>query len=476
MTNTEGKVVEPPWGPLELPWLFEPTAERTRLAKKHLAHNPELEEDTRWGWFLTRGGPDWEALEHVTKRDWRSAVKCWSGDSAVELHNRATLHRILYHSPSGGEKPEAQLREALRLYHRLNQLEPSREFYSSIQRALLDPLKRAIEKSYAENDFEGISRSLAVLGQLTGPERASEFQEKMLSQEIHEFRVAAARLKKNLLPFQGSVHAPPMGHLMQYTQEVERSLLSMAKRLKHLLGEGPLCEQVSKTTAQVCAVLGQTYAKADNETALRRWLREAKSWDPEAAKEWDHYTPKAIEQEEAAPVAFPEQEVEVEVSPREWGHRLFGVKARNLDWAEEKSRETWVETLMLLGAPVFPIRRFAAYRNMDTGEIGHYTQIPLVVLDHVKQGFVVVFLTFGLLLFGVRVVPTLLSGTQTAEQKQKTQSEISVAVERLKVLAQKEAALNDDRSMAQEKRANLLKNIQTERLALIKKIGELESR
>lgn len=470
VTNTEGKVVEPPSGPLELPWLFEPTPERVRLAKKHLANNPELDDETRWGWFLSRGGPDWEALEHVTKRDWRMAVKCWSGDTTHNLHNRATLHRILFYSPDGGEKPEAQLRETLRLYHRLSQLEPSRKFYGDILPPLVKRLKAILPESYEANQLESFTRSLEVLRQVEGDEAAAALERKLLEPEFNEFLVLAASLQKELLPYQGQSYAPLAGELRSIGEELENSLVPRGERLKRLLREGtPQYKRIGPLIGQVCALLAQTCHKAEDDSSCARWLEEAKKWDAAAVKGWDQVAVQAIEEEETPIVAFPEKDLEEQVNPRSWGHRLFGVRARNLDWHHEVAREEWLESVLLFGIPVFPTGRYAAYKNLDTGEIGYYKKIDLLISDHIKQGLVVVVLTFALLLGVVRLVPDLLDPPPTPVERQATQSEITEAVERLKVLAQEEASLKGKGNQSAR-----LKEIEQERAALIKKIRGLE--
>lgn len=476
VTTLEGQVVEPPGGPLELPWLFQPTPERIRLAKKHLSHQPEIDPDTRWGWFVSSGDPDWEALECVARRDWRGAVKCWSGDSLRELHNRATLHRILYHSPEGGEKPEAHLRETLRLYSRLAQLKPGREFYQTVQGPLLGPLEKVIEQAYQEDDFKSVSRSLTVLLEVTGKKYAGRFQKTLLGSEFDDFLVLSATLQKELLPYQGTAEVPAMGRFLSLEAEV-KDLTHRAQRLDHLLLEGsPPKAKMRRLTAQVCAILGQTYAKNQNEEKLKTWLREARRWDPEAVEEWSDYVPPQMAEEEAAVVTFPEREEEEEsVQPRTWGHRLFGIRAFNLDWAREQSREEWLESFLLFGLPVFPLRRFAAYRNMDTGEVGYYRQIDLLTGDHLKQGIVVVLTTFTLILLGLRVLPKIFEPPPpTASEQTQTKNQIAEAVDRLKVLAKRERALKDDSSLAPEEKKARLQAVESERAGLISKIQKLE--
>lgn len=478
VTTPEGEIVEPPGGPLELPWLFQPTPERIRLAKKHLAHEPEIDPDTRWGWFVSGGEQDWEALGYVTRRDWRSAVKCWSGESVQELHNRATLHRILYYSPEGGEKPEAHLRETLRLYHRLARLEPERKFYQTVQKPLVGPLEKVIKGSYQADDFESVSRSLTVLLELTGKKHAGRFQKELLGQEFDDFLVVAATLQKELLPYQGTADSPSMGQLLSLEEEF-KSLLKRAERLEHLLLEGsPPKLRMRRLTAQTCAVLAQTYGKDQNETNLKRWLREARKWDAESVSQWSDYTPTEVEEEVAAVVAFPEKEqADVKVEPRTWGHRLFGIRALNLDWAREQSREEWLESFLVFGVPIFPLRRFAAYRNMDTGEIGHFREINLLTGDHIKQGIVVVLTTFALILVGIRLTPLVFEHPPpTVSEREKVQGKIGEAVERLKVLAKTERTIKDDSSLSQAQRNKRLEAIEVERTGLIKKIQDLEKR
>jgi hypothetical protein len=158
------------------------------------------------------------------------------------------------------------------------------------------------------------------------------------------------------------------------------------------------------------------------------------------------------------------------------GPAWLGVRARPSLTRARESREEWLEAIRLLGFPLFPLRRFVLYRNLDTGEVGQGQRLPLKISHYLWQMAVVVLLSFALLGGVLRAYPNLVGGKRPAASDEPTMSPqereaaISRAVERLKRLAEVEAQLRKQPAFDRER----LQIIETERQALIDRVQQLE--
>jgi hypothetical protein len=124
------------------------------------------------------------------------------------------------------------------------------------------------------------------------------------------------------------------------------------------------------------------------------------------------------------------------------------------------------------------MRRFAAFRNQDTGEVGYFLRIPLKTFDFLRQGALVLLLSF-FLTFGVMVTANGLddsdSKTDSTVTTEQITQQIDDVVEDLKALAREEADLQAQPSLSSEQKKRL-EELRARRMELIKKLQELERR
>jgi hypothetical protein len=475
ITNEAGRVFEPPCGRLELPWLIDVSRERARQAREYFERTKAADGETKMGWFIASTEPEFEGLRHLLKKDWRRALKAWKGGSLYNLHNRATLHRALYYCKDS-ERPEAHIRECLRLYHHLSELAPKQTFYRFLQEELIEHLIESVKECHQRGDDESASRSLKVLAQTVGLVAVEDLQERFFGKELEALRRSSARIQKELLAYQGQAQAPPEDLLASCDDQLLNRIIPEAARFSHKLVEGSKeRKEVEQIVAQACDVLSQSYVKAKDARSGKRWLGEAMRWEPSVVQDWRSLPEEDFGDEESAVICFPEKEQEQEESPSPLGNFVFGIQANVVSAEVGQSREEWLESVYTAFVPVFPMRRFAAYRNLETGDVGYFLRIPLTTWDHVRQGFAVLLLSF-LLTVGTFTVLDVLrnsAGPDQAEVQAVTSEDIEKVVGRLKELAQKEARLTalPKRNAEQEKE---LKSLQTRRVELIEELEKLE--
>lgn len=476
ITNEAGRVFEPSFGRLDLPWLLSVTPEDARRAQQAVQKNKKVEPETRIGWFIASTEKEFKGLKYLLKKDWRRALKAWKGGSVSNVHNRATLHRALFHSKDS-ERPEAHLRECLRLYHHLSELDPSEKFYRVFQEELIDHLKGYIERAQAKGDNESVSRSLKVLAQTVGMVAVGHLQYQFFGADLDKVRINCAKISKELLSYQGTAHPPPPEILAACDKGMTERVLPLASKFSHNLVEGSNERiEVEKTVAQVCGIISQSFAKAKDTRSSKKWLGEAMRWEPSAAQDWTNLSDDGFEDEDTAQVSFPEMEEEEVETPRQLGSFAFGIRARVQQRVLGEAREEWLESLYVALMPLFPVRRFAAYRNLDTDEVGYYIRIPLTTLDHIKQGLIVLFLSFVVTvgaMTAANLVESQKSRQEAIELRQEIDREISTLVDELKKVAQKEAKLSEKSKLTEQEKSKL-KQFESKRLELIKKVEELE--
>ena len=477
ITNEAGRVFEPPCGPLHLSWLFEVSREATRLAKESfsLSQKRTVRDEVRYGWFIASTEAEFAGFKFLLKEDWRRALQSWKGGGVFALHNRATLHRALSYSKDS-QKPDAHIRECLRLYHHLSELVPKQTTYRLFQDELTEMLKGSIEACHQSGDDESAARSLKILAKTVGILAVEHFQEQLFSAELKSFRVGCARLQKELLVYQGLAHAPPVDLLERCDNELSKTLIPQAASFSSTLVEGSKeRNEVERLLAEVCGILSQTYSKAEDARGAKRWLGEAMRWEPSAVKNWKSLPDENFGEEESAVVAFPEKKEDISVAPRPMGSPLFGIQAKLTQQEEGVSREEWLESIYSLFLPIFPLRRFAAYRNLDKGEIGYYLPLPLTFLDHVRQGVFVLLLSFVVTIGAVSCKNYLGQNESRggSVSRQEISQEIDSVVEELKDLAQQESRLAGLSAPSVEQEEEM-KGVQLKRGRLIQRLQELE--
>ena len=477
VTNEAGRVFVPPCGALVLPWLLEVTKEEARQARERLEREKAVPDDIRFAWFIASTEAEFSGLNYLLQADWRRALKAWQANSLYQVHNRATLHRALYFSKRS-ERPDAHIRECLRLYHHLSEMAPKQSLYRTLQEELIENLKDSIRQSLAEEDDESAGKSLRLLGHTVGLAAVEHLQEQFFAPRLDAFRIQCAKLQKELLSFQGVAHIPPQGLLESCDQELSQNIIPRAARFSRKLVEGSKeRNEVEHLAAQACGILSQSYVKAGDNRGAKRWIGEALRWEPSAVEAWRALPDDEWDDADSAVVRFPEKAKEVEESPQKRGSFFFGIQALTVKREPGEAREEWLESLFVGFLPVFPLRRFAAYRNLETGEVGYYLRIPMNILDHLRQGVSILLLSFGLTL-GVLAAVDYSKGDRQGDASTTTevsQEQIQEKLEKLKRLAQKEAELQDltARSPEQEK---TLKAYQGERLRIIQELEELDKR
>ncbi|MCA9778262.1 MAG: hypothetical protein KC800_16160, partial [Candidatus Eremiobacteraeota bacterium] len=282
ITNEAGRIFEPPCGVLELPWLVQAGKEAKRQAKEALGSGRTVSEEERYGWFIASTEAEFAGLRHLLDKDWRRALQAWKSNKSFNLHNRATLHRALFYSENS-EKPDAHLRECLRLYHFLSEKDPNRRVYRQYQEELIDHLKEMVAKAHQTGDEQSASKSMKILAQTVGMVGVGHLQQQFFGRDLDKFRTNVARVSKELLSYQGMAFAPPVDVLERCEQELSQVVLPDAARFSRTLVEGSQeRNKMEEMVAQICGVMSQSYSKAGDNRGAKKWLGEALRWEPSA--------------------------------------------------------------------------------------------------------------------------------------------------------------------------------------------------
>lgn len=474
LADSQGQLVQPTRGPLNLSWLFRVSPESARQARERLISGPvRLDTETLVGWFCLAMPADRAAVEELEGKAWRKSLKIWKArpDDRAALHNRATLHRLMYLSPEA-ENPGGHIRKAYELYHRLDTEVPGR--YGLYVEWANFELERSIYAADGDKDDEMVARSLQLIAATRGVGCCEEIQEDLMLEEVDDLALHCATLVRELLPYQGVTTRPPKGMLERVVEETELELLPPAVRLAYrLVPESRQRRRVDSMVAELCGLLSQTLFKAGDGRQGKKWQTEAERWEAQVAAQWEEPEAEHLGDEEAATVAFSETQVVVlDTGPRSQGPSWFGVHGKLSRGERDDPREEWLEAFRIVGIPVFPLRRFVIYRNFDTGETGRVERLQLSAFHHFWQATVVVGLTFALTLGFIRA-PGHVASSRPASSASPTvdTAELDKALDRLQYLAQLEAKLKN----APKPDTKRLKAIATEREALIDKIQRLEN-
>lgn len=478
VTDGEGKITRPPGGELDLAWLVPSSAEARDQAKKQLANTPILDDDLRFTWFVIEHDIHWLGLEELAKKDWRKALKAWPGGGPSAVHNRATLHFALFSSPDA-ERPDAHLRECLRLYHHLSEAFPKRRVYRILQEQLVESLYSWAEESLREKDIDTVGRYLELLQQTTGDFAVGRFQERLFREELTNFEVGAAKCSKQLLPFQGMAHSAPGVLLVRVSAEVRENLLRRATWLCHALVEGSeMSQQIHSLVSQVSELLARSFAKAGDRESTQEWAKVYLKWNGSPLEIGEASLNIPVGEEPVAQVSFPETAHEEAEEPVGWGGNMLGVSAIPRISETGDNREEWLESFRLLGFSIFPLRQFAAYRDLDSGKVGRFHRIPLLWFHHLQQGMTILalsFLAISLVSLMTRSPePAVRSGSRVSSSVTKEKVKlVEEKLEAIKALAQEESKLKakNSRTSAQDKR---LAQVAQQRERLLIEIQELE--
>lgn len=477
VTNEAGRVFEAPCGRLDLPWLLRVGKETARQARQVMQENRTVDEDTRFGWFIVSTQAEFSGLQYLLQKDWRRALQAWKGNGFFLVHNRATLHRALYYS-SCSERPEAHLRECLRLYYHLSELDPKLTCYRTMQEELVEHLKGTVKRAHQAGDDESCSRSMKILYQTVGMVAVSHLQTEFFARELESLRRNCARVQKELLAYQGVAHSPPESLLEDCSAVVVEYVVPEAARFSHKLVEGSKeREEVETLVARTCGILAQSFVKAQDNRSAKKWMGEALRWEPKAVEQWRDLPEDDFYEDDAAQVSLPQVEEERTDAPRPRGSKLFGIQCGITHRSPGDSREEWLESFYLARVPLLPLKRFAAYRNLDTLEVGYYVRIPLKLRDYFRQGLVVLIASFIFTVMAVTMYDAAHSrgGVKNSDEQVEIRKKIDERVQELKKLAQREAKLNAVAKPSQEQRQEL-KTLQQKRLKLIQEVEELEQR
>lgn len=475
ITNEAGRIFEPPCGALDLPWLVSVSKEGRRVARQALSGGRTLSEAERYGWFIASTESEFAGLRHLLEKDWRRALQAWKQNKFFNLHNRATLHRTLFYSGSS-EKPDAHLRECLRLYHFLSEKDPNLRIYRQFQEELIEQLKGMVRTAHQTGDDQSAARSMKVLAQTVGMVGVGHLQEQFFGRDLDRFRINVARVTKELLSYQGLAYPPPPEVLERCDQELTQTALPEAARFSRTLVEGSVeRNKVEEIMAQACGIMSQSYSKANDARSAKRWLGEALRWEPSAVSDWRSLPDEDWGDEESAVVKFPEKQQEKEESPTRKGSFLLGIQPVTMFRQAGEAREECLESFFVAGLPMFPLRRFAAYRNLDTDEVGYYLRIPMTTLDHIRQGLTILVVSFLMTILLLTGLDAVKKSGNPAPPLEVTQEQIADKVEELKRFAQEEARLSglQQRTPEQEKS---LEKLRADRLRVIKELEELEKR
>lgn len=476
VADPKGNLVKPPRGPLNLSWLFHVSAETARQAKEKLAQGPpRLEPETLAGWFCVASPTDLTALDHLEQRAWRKTMKMWKSQEGQRwaVHNRATLHRLMYVAEDQ-ENRGGHLRKAAELYAKLAKEHAAYKFLADWS---YEELRKAIFEAARLRDDEMVARSLMLVKELKGMVVCEDLQEELMLPEVDDLALLCATQVRELLPYQGVVHQPPLGMLTGVQETTELDVLPLGVRLAFRLVPGSRQRRrVDAMVAELCGLLAQSMFKAGEGRAGKKWQSEARRWEPKVAEAWKEPEEEHLGDESAPKVEFSQPEtLESQQAPRSLGTAWLGVHARPSLVRLHETREEWLEALRVLSLPIFPLRRYAVYRNLDTGDIGSSQRLPLKPGHYLWQVMVVVLLSLtmvGGLLRGYPELKKSLRGSaaSTGMDRAQRQAEVSKAVERLKRLAEAEAELR--RQPKPDPRR--IEAIETERQALIEKVEQLE--
>ena len=473
--DPRGKLVTPARGPLDLSWLFHVPPETVRRARERLAQgNVTLDRETLAGWFCLCAPHDQMALEHLEQRAWRKALRIWRSKEGERwaIHNRATLHRLMYQCEESGNRG-GHLRKAVELYHRLIREHPA---YQGLAEWGAAELKLALREAHKTRDDEMVAKSLLLVAEALGMPACEELQEELMLAEMDDLALLCATLTRELLPYQGVVHLPPRNLLQSAQETAELDVLPAAVRLAFRLVPGSRQRRkVDAQVAELCGLLAQTLSKAGEGQAGKKWQGEAQRWEPKVAQVWNEPEDDSFGDETAARVEFSQTGLEsAPEEPRQWGLAWLGVSARPALVKQHDAREEWIEAVRLLGIPLFPLRRFVMYRNLDTGEVSNGKRLPLKTGHYLWQTAIVVLLSLGLIAGGLRGYAAFSKGQPdrgapvlSAEQRQ---AEIARAINRLKRLAEAEAELRKKPGSDRKR----LEAMEAERQALIEKVERLE--
>jgi hypothetical protein len=473
--DPKGDLVNPPRGPWNLAWLCHVSAETGRRGRERLAQgNVRLGQETLLGWFCVANPGDLMALDQLEQRAWRKALKIWKGqdDQRWAMHNRATLHRLMYLAEES-ENRGVHLRKAAELYHRLLQ---DAQGYTFLAEWAFGELKRAVVEANKVGDDEMVAKSLLLISQTQGMAACEELQEKLMLTEVDDLALLVATLIRDLLPYQGVVHAPPRALLQNAQESAELEVLPPAVRLAFRLVAGSRQRRrIDSMVAELCGLLAQSLFKGGEGRSGKKWQSEARRWEPQVADEWKEPPPRSLGDEQAARVEFSELESEEgDSGPRNLGPAWFGIRGEPTLVLQHEAREEWLEAIRLFGLAIFPLRRFAVYRNLDTGELGRSQRLSLTLGHYIWQTIMVVLLSFALLGVLLRASPQLLqtfhgASAPTMDPAQR-KLELTKTVERLSRLAQVEADLRKQ----PKPDAKRLEAIESERQALFEKVQRLE--
>lgn len=473
LADPKGNVVKPPRGSLDLSWLVHVSAEAARRGRELLAQgNSRLDHETLAGWFCVATPADLTALDHLEQRAWRKTMKMWKSQEGQRwaIHNRATLHRLMYLAEDQDNR-SGHLRKAAELYARLGK---EHSAYGPLAGWAYEELRKALVEAARLGDDEMVARSLLLIKEMRGMAICEEVQEELMLSEVDDLALLCATQVRELLPYQGVVHQPPRGLLSGVQETTELDVLPLGVRLAFRLVPGSRQRRrVDAMVAELCGLLAQTLFKADDGRAGKKWQSEAKRWEPKVAEAWREPEEEHLGDETAPKVEFSSPEkVESSEGPRSFGPALLGVRAKPTLVRLHDSREEWLEAVRVVGLPIFPLRLYAVYRNVDTGEVGRSQRLPLRAGHYLWQVLVVVVLSLALVGGVLRVYPSLKKSVRGSASMDQAQREVEVAkaVERLKRLAEVEADL---RSQPRPD-AKRIASIEEERQALIEKVERLE--
>lgn len=476
VTDPHGEVLSRSRGPLDLLWLFPVPKELARQARERLADRAfKVTEDLVWSWFVVDSDADWRALEQLEQKAWRRALKTWQGDDPISVHNRATLHRLLYLSPETGERGP-HLRQSCRLYHRLSRAQPQCDVLSRIASWSEARLEAELTRAHQAFDDEPMAKTLGVFAEVRGMSATETLQEKFLLPEIDDLAMMSATLLQELLPYQGVVQAPVPQLLNNCQHRVENEILPLSSRLLFRLVPGSRQRNhIKGLVAEVCGVLSQSFFKSQDGQAGQKWQREAERWEPEVAVTWEPTKVVDAGDEQAPRVDFPRKEAQRMRPPRNFGWHWLGLKSWPVRYAAHEAREEWLEAIRFLWVPIFPLRRFICYRNIDTDEISTRMEAPLKTRDYAMHAFIVVLVSFSGLFLLSQVSPGLLTksrpATKSATDMAARRLQLDSSLQRLKELARQEAEL---RRLSSSPDHEKLEAIRKEREKLFELVTTLE--
>ena len=473
LADPKGSVVKPPRGLLDLSWLVHVSAEAGRYGRERMAQgNVKLDQETLAGWFCVATPSDLTALDHLEQRAWRKTLKMWKSQEGQRwaVHNRATLHRLMYQAEDQDNRG-GHLRKAAELYAWLGREHPA---YEPLAGWAYEELRKAVVEAARLGDDEMVARSLLLIKEIQGMTICEEIQDELMLLEVDDLALLCATQVRELLPYQGVVHQPPRGLLSGVQETTELDVLPLGVRLAFRLVPGSRQRRrIDAMVAELCGLLAQTLLKADDGRAGKKWQSEARRWEPKVAETWQEPEEEHLGDESTPKVEFSSPDkVENSEEPRSFGPALLGVRAKPTLVRLHDSREEWLEAVRVIGLPIFPLRLYAVYRNVDTGEVGRSQRLPLRAGHYLWQVLVVVLLSLTLVAGGLRAYPFLKKSVRGSASMDQAQREVEVAkaVERLKRLAEVEADL---RSQARPD-TRRIESIEEERQALIKKVERLE--